>query len=352
MHRAYSLPLNSVPKTYQITRIAPMPVQVRQLQLVFINGLRMQFTPRELLRMFTRRRSISVILAWATLIFVIRPFEPAPGYAFEVRVLIWGTLLPLLIALYLGVLIALGQVFRTGYAALAHVLAAFCGGVLLPLYDRAFGAGRAEVAVLQVFLFLLIAGALLELVMATYLTHDDRLRQKSRPAAAAMAHPLRPASCPLAAATAPPPPQPEAEAQAATVGFDHEPALRAEPPGMGTTIAEDAAEIPEQPVPLFGRPVLLSELLLVSAEEHYVRLHSIGGQELLRGRISDIEAQLPDRLGRRVHRSHWVATAAVRRLHRKREGWMLELIDGTQIPVARPRRGAMRQWLEEAGIPT
>lgn len=40
----------------------------------------MQFTPRELPRMFARRKSISVIMAWAALIFLIRPFEPIPGF--------------------------------------------------------------------------------------------------------------------------------------------------------------------------------------------------------------------------------------------------------------------------------
>lgn len=98
-------------------------------------------------------------------------------------------------------------------------------------------------------------------------------------------------------------------------------------------------------VSLLGKPYPLSDLRLISAEEHYVRVRTIEGQDLLRGRISDIEAQLPESFGLRVHRSHWVAARAVRRLQPRREGWVLETCLGIDVPVARGRRDAVRDWL-------
>jgi DNA-binding LytR/AlgR family response regulator len=71
---------------------------------------------------------------------------------------------------------------------------------------------------------------------------------------------------------------------------------------------------------------------------------------LLRGRISDIEAQLAPDLGLRIHRSHWVAARAVAALHRG-ASWSVRLLDGSELPVARARREAARAWVAALGKP-
>lgn len=294
------------------------------MQFVFINGLRQQFTTLELLRIFTRKESITALLIWGVTIFAIHPFEPEGGYAMELRLMLWGSLLPLLFGLYLLGMICAGYLLPVAYSAIAHLFSALCAGALLPLAQSTLTGVPAETVFdPRVFLFSLTTSILLEVVMATYLTYDDSLRQERRARA-------------------------EVEAQLTT---SQPKPLSPEPAGGLPAASAGSPPAQEGLVALLGRPVRLSELLAISAEEHYVRIQTTQGSELLRGRISDLEAQLPPELGMRIHRSHWVATAAVTRLHRKRDNWSLELRDGTEVPVARPRRDNVRDWLAKARIP-
>ena len=102
-------------------------------------------------------------------------------------------------------------------------------------------------------------------------------------------------------------------------------------------------------VALPGKVFALPDLRLISADEHYVHVQTGEGRHMLRGGISDIEAQLPDARGRRVHRSHWVAARSVKHLRRARDAWSLVLDDGTEVPVARARRDALRDRVERLG---
>ncbi len=60
--------------------------------------------------------------------------------------------------------------------------------------------------------------------------------------------------------------------------------------------------------------------------------------------LSTAEQALGDR-GLRVHRSHWVALAHVRRLAQTANGMTLELSDGSRIPVSRRRASEVRERL-------
>lgn len=110
----------------------------------------------------------------------------------------------------------------------------------------------------------------------------------------------------------------------------------------------DAA--PEMPaiVTLCGQSFATASLHLIAAEEHYVAITlKDGSRHLLRGRIADAVSVLPPHLGRRVHRSYWVAASAVAGFRPDRSGAHLVLTTGTTVPVARPRMPEVRHWAED-----
>ncbi|SEQ56419.1 LytTr DNA-binding domain-containing protein [Loktanella sp. DSM 29012] len=87
-------------------------------------------------------------------------------------------------------------------------------------------------------------------------------------------------------------------------------------------------------------------LLAMSVEDHYVRVTTTKGQEMILMRLSDAIRETAATPGLQVHRSHWVATAAVAAADRKGDGAVLTLADGTQIPVSRRYIPAIK----EAGL--
>lgn len=91
-------------------------------------------------------------------------------------------------------------------------------------------------------------------------------------------------------------------------------------------------------------PVALGDrLLALSAEDHYLRVHTEQGSSLILRRLADAVAELPVDSGRQVHRSHWVAQAAVRRVERDGPRMVLVLTNGLRIPVSRTYRLAVQE---------
>ncbi|HXV00362.1 MAG TPA: LytTR family DNA-binding domain-containing protein [Caulobacteraceae bacterium] len=78
-----------------------------------------------------------------------------------------------------------------------------------------------------------------------------------------------------------------------------------------------------------------SELWAVEAEDHYLRLHTSLGQDLILMRLGDAIAELEGIEGARTHRSWWVARAAVQRVEREDGRARLVLPDGAEAPVSR-----------------
>jgi hypothetical protein len=78
------------------------------------------------------------------------------------------------------------------------------------------------------------------------------------------------------------------------------------------------------------------ELVSASAELHYLEVVTTRGRATLLGRLSQLEIEM-GAVGLRVHRSHWVSLAQVRRVFRTRYGWQCELRDGRRLPIARRR---------------
>ena len=93
---------------------------------------------------------------------------------------------------------------------------------------------------------------------------------------------------------------------------------------------------------------LSRKLICLQMEDHYVRIHTEGGSELILSSFKDAIDATSSLDGLQVHRSWWVSRAAVVRpiwLGRKVE---LELINGIRAPVSRPSVAKLREagWLD------
>lgn len=86
-------------------------------------------------------------------------------------------------------------------------------------------------------------------------------------------------------------------------------------------------------------------LYAVEAEDHYLRLHTSKGQDLILLRLTDAIAELDGLEGLQPHRSWWVARDGLADVKRADGKVTLILKDGAEAPVA---RGAVRA-LKEAG---
>jgi DNA-binding LytR/AlgR family response regulator len=85
-----------------------------------------------------------------------------------------------------------------------------------------------------------------------------------------------------------------------------------------------------------------AELYAVEAEDHYLRLHTSKGQDLILMRLSDAVAELEGIEGARTHRSWWVAKGAVTGARRGDGRATLSLKGGAEAPVSRAYAGALR----------
>lgn len=121
-------------------------------------------------------------------------------------------------------------------------------------------------------------------------------------------------------------------------------------PAPGLTPMASVPESKSDPSPLLDAlPVRLGrEILCLQMEDHYVRVHTAAGDVMVHGRMADFEAELIGRVeGLRVHRSWWVARAAVTGWTKEDKSLTLQLRNGLSVPVARDRQSEIRNagWL-------
>ncbi|WP_116090754.1 LytTR family DNA-binding domain-containing protein [Sphingomonas crusticola] len=108
---------------------------------------------------------------------------------------------------------------------------------------------------------------------------------------------------------------------------------------------ESAARLPER---------LLDLVLCLQMEDHHVRAYTSAGSQLYFASMRDAVNQLGAR-GLQVHRSWWVAQAAVRGAAGDSRSLQLKLSNGIEVPVARARIAAIRAagWLDPLpAVPT
>ncbi|MDZ5646152.1 LytTR family DNA-binding domain-containing protein [Nitrospirillum sp. BR 11828] len=91
-------------------------------------------------------------------------------------------------------------------------------------------------------------------------------------------------------------------------------------------------------------------LLALEAEDHYLRIHTDRGSDLVLMRLRDAIADLGEGLGMQVHRSFWVARDAVVAVTVRGQVGQLRLSDGTVVPVSRTALPRLRAagWLTAA----
>ena len=78
-----------------------------------------------------------------------------------------------------------------------------------------------------------------------------------------------------------------------------------------------------------------AEIFAIEAEDHYLRLHTSLGQDLILMRLADAIAELEGVEGAQTHRSWWVARAAITSAERSDGRATLTLKDGAEVPVSR-----------------
>ena len=76
-------------------------------------------------------------------------------------------------------------------------------------------------------------------------------------------------------------------------------------------------------------------LLHLRMQDHYVEVHTDAGMTMLLLRFRDALNEVQGVQGMQVHRSHWVARAAVTGVERRNGRIALRLVNGTRVPVSR-----------------
>ena len=85
-----------------------------------------------------------------------------------------------------------------------------------------------------------------------------------------------------------------------------------------------------------------ASLYAISAEDHYLRLHTSKGSDLILMRLADAIAELDGVEGAQTHRSWWVAREAVEGARREGERAVLLLKGAAEAPVSRPNVRPLR----------
>jgi len=100
-------------------------------------------------------------------------------------------------------------------------------------------------------------------------------------------------------------------------------------------------------ITIANRNFQIDRLLHISSQDHYVEVVTDSSKDLIRARLSDVAAQIPDDVGIMPHRSHWVARGAVSRMAGNANKKVLVLGSGVEVPIARGRLADVQEWLEQ-----
>lgn len=106
---------------------------------------------------------------------------------------------------------------------------------------------------------------------------------------------------------------------------------------------------PSEPVWLDRLPPELGrDLLLLQAQDHYLRAKTPLGEILLRGSIGEAAEEL-GACGVRVHRSWWVSRLAIQAYCTRQGVRVVVLSTGEEVPVGRSYRRKVRDFVERKG---
>ena len=125
-------------------------------------------------------------------------------------------------------------------------------------------------------------------------------------------------------------------------------AAPAQPPAPASTAAIEApATRPLTPPRFFDRLEKLrglqpAELLAVEAEDHYIRVHSLRGKELIYYRFRDALDDLQGWDGLQTHRSVWIRSSSITRIEESGRSTWIILDSGDKLPVSYANRALVR----------
>jgi DNA-binding LytR/AlgR family response regulator len=85
-----------------------------------------------------------------------------------------------------------------------------------------------------------------------------------------------------------------------------------------------------------------ARLIAIEAEDHYVRIHTDHGSELLTMRFSDALQELAQVHGHQLHRSWWAAGDAIEEVRWQRGSGEARLAGGLTAPVSRSFAASLR----------
>jgi len=86
------------------------------------------------------------------------------------------------------------------------------------------------------------------------------------------------------------------------------------------------------------------DIISLQAQDHYVKVTTTRGSEMILLRLTDAERELEALEGGRVHRSWWLARKHVSALKRENEKWIAVLSNGNEVPVSRTFSKKVRNW--------
>ena len=93
---------------------------------------------------------------------------------------------------------------------------------------------------------------------------------------------------------------------------------------------------------------IAGDLMCLRTEDHYLRIHTTAGSDLILFRLKDALAELDGANGMQVHRSYWVARDAIEAPAGKGRKTVLILKNGLRVPVSESFLPAVREagWLD------
>lgn len=107
-----------------------------------------------------------------------------------------------------------------------------------------------------------------------------------------------------------------------------------------------AAEPPPDPTAAFRQRLSAKRrgatIHAVEAEDHYLRVHTDAGEELITARFRDALAELAEAPGFLIHRSWWVAGDAIEEVRWLRGRGELRLTSGLTAPVSRSHAATLK----------
>lgn len=120
-------------------------------------------------------------------------------------------------------------------------------------------------------------------------------------------------------------------------------------------LVEEAGAVPAVPVETAALAVVMAprllrrltegakgEVLYLAARDHFVDVVMADGEERLRLRFADAVDEMDGVPGVVVHRSYWVALAAVEGVERRSGKTVLRMRDGAEVPVSRTYMGQVQ----------